>query len=235
MRRGSDVVILGIETATEACSVAVGREGAVWNEHQVVPRAHHRLLLPMIDALLVRAGVRRDELTLVAFGCGPGSFTGVRIAASAAQGIALALDIPVAPISTHEVLACSAVRLARPDGGVVTAVTSRRNELLLATWANEDDGCVSMRDVCAVALQDAAEWLAPYAGFAVAGDGVDALAAEVAAGRIPTLLDSGVRYPDARDIIPLARRAWHAGTVVGAEAALPRYLEGDTPWRKLAR
>ena len=101
--------ILAVETTTDVCSVALGiaREAGVeWVvESRIAPREHNRLVLSLIDGVLDAAGVVRAELSGIAFSAGPGSFTGVRIGASVAQGIALGLDLPVSAVASSEALA----------------------------------------------------------------------------------------------------------------------------------
>ena len=97
--------ILAIETATEACSTALMIDHVIIEHYQVAPRAHNRLIIPMIESLLSKANIHLNQLDALAFGRGPGSFTGIRIAASVAQGIALGADLPVIPISSLAALA----------------------------------------------------------------------------------------------------------------------------------
>jgi len=97
--------LLAVETATEACSAALLIDGEVSERWELAPRAHTRLLLPMIDGLMAEAGLLPNQLDALAFGCGPGSFTGVRIATAVAHGIALGADLPVLPVSTLAALA----------------------------------------------------------------------------------------------------------------------------------
>ncbi|MCP4407178.1 MAG: tRNA (adenosine(37)-N6)-threonylcarbamoyltransferase complex dimerization subunit type 1 TsaB, partial [Gammaproteobacteria bacterium] len=92
--------LLAIETATEACSASLLIDGAIINRYKLAPRRHTQLILPMCEALTAEAGVVLSQLDAVAFGCGPGSFTGVRIAAGVVQGIAFAWALPVMPVST---------------------------------------------------------------------------------------------------------------------------------------
>lgn len=102
--------LLALDTATEACSAAVWVDGAVLERYELAPRRHATLILPMIAAVLAEAGLSATQLDAIAFGCGPGAFTGVRIAVGVAQGIAFAADLPVAPISTLASLAIGAAR-----------------------------------------------------------------------------------------------------------------------------
>lgn len=102
--------ILAVETTTDVCSVALGialgESRAEWVvESRIAPREHNRLVLSLIDGVLDAAGVARAELSGVAFSAGPGSFIGVRIGASVAQGIALGLDLPVSQVPSSEALA----------------------------------------------------------------------------------------------------------------------------------
>jgi len=92
--------VVAIDTATDACSVALAMGDEVLSDHRIAPRQHARLLLSMIDALLTKGGLARGDLDGIVFGQGPGSFTGLRVAASVTQGIALGLDIGVIGVSS---------------------------------------------------------------------------------------------------------------------------------------
>ncbi len=120
--------ILAIETATAACSAALISGGAVYKKQQIAPQKHAELILPMIDDLLNAANITLPQLNAIAFGCGPGSFMGVRIATAVAQGLAFGAELPVIPISTLQILA----QTAYEKGGVTKAVAAwdaRMNEI----------------------------------------------------------------------------------------------------------
>ena len=97
--------VLAVETSTDACSAALFIDGIVTERFELTPKEHTRLILPMIDNLMSEAGLRPQQLDALAFSCGPGSFTGVRIATGVIQGIALGADLPVVPVSTLAAIA----------------------------------------------------------------------------------------------------------------------------------
>ncbi len=97
--------LLAVETATEACSAALFIDGEIIERYQLAPKEHTQLILPMIDSLMAEAGLKPFDLDALAFGRGPGSFTGVRIATGVIQGIAFGVDLPVVPVSTLAAIA----------------------------------------------------------------------------------------------------------------------------------
>ena len=97
--------VLALETTSDICSVALNWRRNILAESQIAPRRHNELVLQMIDKLLGAAGIHRTEIDLMAFSCGPGSFTGVRLGASVCQGIAMGLGVEVLPIPTSDAMA----------------------------------------------------------------------------------------------------------------------------------
>ena len=143
--------ILAIETATEACSAAVLiDDNDVIERFELAPREHTKLLLPMMDEVLEEAGITLSEVDAIAFSRGPGAFTGLRIAAGVAQGAALAVDIPVVPVSTLEALALLAVDLVHvaesgwQDDLVITALDARMGEVYWGIFCYRDDEIISL-------------------------------------------------------------------------------------------
>lgn len=124
--------LLAIETATESCSAAVLVDGEIVEQYEVAPRQHNELILPMCEQVLSQAQLSLTQLDAIAFGCGPGAFTGVRIAASVTQGIALAQDLPVVSVSTLANLAFQ----ADVESGqmVMPAIDARMDEIYWAIY-----------------------------------------------------------------------------------------------------
>jgi tRNA threonylcarbamoyladenosine biosynthesis protein TsaB len=224
--------LLGIETSTEACSVALYLDGIVHADHQRVPREHNQRVLAMADALLGVLGLVPGDLDAVAFGQGPGSFTGVRIAAGVAQGVALGLDLPVIPVSTLEVLAATAL-MHQPDApGAVCALSSRAGESYVGIYAGpplQPRNVVADAGLGSIDLELPAEvtpaWV--FCGDAITVFGA-ALQARLGGGVAlrPDLL------PEAAALVRLAATRLAAGGGVDAAEAVPVYLQGELPWRK---
>ncbi len=128
--------LLALDTATEACSVALLHDGRVLSHYEVIPRMHAQRLLPMIKDLLAEAGVALSAVDGIAFGRGPGAFTGVRIAIGVVQGLAFALERPVLPVSTLAVLAQRALR-EQGAQQVAAAIDARMDEVYWGCYRAE--------------------------------------------------------------------------------------------------
>ncbi|GLR63428.1 tRNA (adenosine(37)-N6)-threonylcarbamoyltransferase complex dimerization subunit type 1 TsaB [Marinospirillum insulare] len=216
--------ILALDTSTDAGSVAVWLNGEVLEDFQLLPRQQAQALLPQIKGLLNKAGIELTQVDALAFGRGPGSFTGLRIAAASIQGLALALDKPVIPISTLEAMAWTAIN-QQGINQVLTLLDARMDEVYYSAWQAEG--------VWPVALMDeqlaAPEWvslpaLAKEAPWALVGSGAcyaERLNSEVTekiAVYLPDVL------PSAKALVHLAHRCWLKGEVKDAAAAVPIYL-----------
>ena len=133
--------LLALETSTEACSVALWIDGELRERHEVAPRRHTELVLPWCNALLAEAGTPKSALDAIAVGRGPGAFTGVRLAVALAQGMALALDRPVVPVST---LAALAMQAPFDEGAEILAVIdARMGEFYLGMFERIPGGLVA--------------------------------------------------------------------------------------------
>ena len=214
--------LLAFETATEACSVAVWVDGEVCERFEIAPRRHAELALPWADAVLRQAGVARSELDAIAVGRGPGAFTGVRLAIALAQGVALALDRPVVPVST---LAALALQARAPR--VLAAVDARMGEVYAAAFRCEGDNAhlLDTERVVApdgVALPDAAnDWLGVGTGF----DAVDGMLRKTLASRFARI--DAAALPRAADVARLGAQAFKRGEGVAPERAEPAYLRDN--------
>ncbi|MDX1606514.1 MAG: tRNA (adenosine(37)-N6)-threonylcarbamoyltransferase complex dimerization subunit type 1 TsaB [Candidatus Competibacterales bacterium] len=214
--------LLALDTATEACSAAVliGAE-VVAHRFEQAPRRHAELILPQCEAVLTEAGLTPSDLDAVAFGRGPGSFTGLRIATSVVQGIAFAAGLPVLPVST---LAAMAHATARRHGieQVAAALDARMEEVYWGGYRVSPDGDVTLLIPECVCPPDAVP--APPAGTWYGAGGGWARYGAILEARFPVAAVWSDCLPDAADIALLGRMAWQRGEALPAEQALPVYL-----------
>lgn len=228
----NELKILAVDTATEACSAALLVGDKLFSRWEEAPRDHTRKILPMVQAVLEDAGISLSDLDAIAFGRGPGSFTGVRIGIGVAQGLAFGAGVPLIGISTLAAMAQGAYRL---DGAeqVLTAIDARMNEVYFGRYALIDGRMQLVEDEVVsdpAALVDVRGKLAGRVtcvgtGFETYGEILSGLADELAV--------SQVRFPAAEDMLPLARTAWLAGEAVPVEQATPVYLRDKVTWKKL--
>jgi tRNA threonylcarbamoyladenosine biosynthesis protein TsaB len=210
--------ILGIETATEWLSLAVSANGAVHERSLRVGHRHAELILGEIDALLARARIGVADLGAIAFGAGPGSFTGLRIACGVAQGIAAARGLPVLGVSTLAALAASA-----DAPRVVACLDARMLEVYHAAYAQRLDG---LEEVIPPGLHRPGEVPLPDGeGWVGCGTGFDAHRAALAArygGRLAAIRPEVL--PSAAAVVRLATPRFAAGAGGDPASAAPVYL-----------
>ena len=108
------MILLAIDTATECCSAALWVDGKLFHHSTMQPRLHAELILPFIDKLLIEASIKKTDIQGLIVGQGPGAFTGVRIGVGVAQGLALALEIPVVAVSNLQTLAIQLINCYKP-------------------------------------------------------------------------------------------------------------------------
>jgi tRNA threonylcarbamoyladenosine biosynthesis protein TsaB len=207
--------ILALETSTEYCSCALADGVGIRELFEKAGQRHSTLLLPMAQRLLADAGLTFGQVDAIAFGAGPGSFTGLRIACSVAQGLAMARDLPVVPIGTLEALAEEA-----GAERVIACLDARMGELYLAGYERQGDRWHAEVAPCLVrpdALPEmSGRWVGAGSGFAVQAE-------RLAAAYDLASVDSQA-FPRARAIAVLGSRALTAGGGVSAEIAAPLYL-----------
>ena len=214
--------LLAIETATEACSVALLVDGEVSERFEIAPRRHAELTLPWAGQLLAEAGVGKPQLDAIAVGRGPGAFTGVRLAIAIAQGIALALDRPLLPVST---LAALAMR-APGAGDVLAAIDARMGELYVAGFRREGEDVVATGEETVIApgqyaLPEGARWHGVGTGFS-AGEAV--LQARMHDRLASVDADA---LPHAADVARLGAAMFARGEAVAPEHIEPAYLRNN--------
>jgi len=211
--------LLALDTATEACSVALLHDGKVLTHYEVIPRLHAQKLLPMIKQLLSEAGIGLSALDAIAFGRGPGAFTGVRIAIGVVQGLAFGLDRPVLPVSNLAVLAQRAFR-EHGVSQVAAAIDARMDEVY---WGCYRETVGEMRRVgeeavmpperAALPVDASGDWFGAGTGWGYA----ERIPAKVA-GQDASML------PHAQDLLTLGVFAWDRGEAIVADDAQPVYL-----------
>jgi len=221
------VNLLALDTATELCSAALWLDGAVrWRESSRT-HSHSELILPMIGELLDEAGVQLARLDAIAFGRGPGGFTGVRLAAGVAQGLAFAAQLPLLPISDLRAIAAQALLLTDGPRYALICQDARMDEVYWGCFELRGD---QLRPVTAeaVAAPGAVRLPAAWDGAQVAGagSGFDAYAAQLAhvAGQLTALYPQ--LRPRAREIGLLAAQDG-LGCAIAAEQAQPVYLRDN--------
>ena len=213
--------LLALETTTEACSVALVHGDQLLVRSQLAPRRHTELVLPMADELLAEAGISRHALDAIAMGRGPGAFTGVRIGVALAQGMALALDLPVVAVSS---LAALALEAEPDDAAILAVIDARMGEIYAANYRrNVQGGLDLLMDECV--LKPDQLQLPQAEAWRVVGSGWTTYADILRARLTGTLrAANGDRYPQASRVAELAVPEFLAGHAVAPESALPVYL-----------
>jgi len=218
--------LLAIETATPACSAALSVDGEVLERYALAPRQHAALMLPMIESLLLEAGLTVSQLDAIAFGRGPGSFTGVRIAASMVQGIAFAADLPVVPVSTLAALALGGMRESKLPR-VMAVMDARKAEVYWGCYVKTGDDVMMLQGGECVCAPDAVpetgqdSWVGVGGGWSAYGEQLMHRLGERVVRLIPDL------EPRAADVARLAVHDFHQGASVRSEEAVPVYLRNN--------
>ncbi|GAA5187356.1 tRNA (adenosine(37)-N6)-threonylcarbamoyltransferase complex dimerization subunit type 1 TsaB [Ferrimonas gelatinilytica] len=221
--------ILVIDTATENCSAALLHNGRITEQSVEAPREHSQRILPMVASLLEQAGLALDDLDAVAFGRGPGSFTGIRIGTSIMQGLALGADLPVLPISNLAAMAQGAIEQGASE--VAAAIDARMGEVYFGHFVAEDG---------LAQLQGDEQVLAPEALMQQWQLGSDVVAVGTGFETYPQLaqaqnlrLEPSCRLPTAAMMVPLALQMWRSGAARSVTEVEPVYLRNTVAWKKL--
>jgi tRNA threonylcarbamoyladenosine biosynthesis protein TsaB len=228
--------ILALETSTDRCSVALMQGTDLRSRGTAAGQAHSDHVLPLIDALLAEAQIRLSALDAIAFGCGPGSFTGLRVACGVAQGLAFGAELPVVPV---ESLAAVAYQAWRASGAgtqpVAVLLDARMQELYAGLYRLREEGggahADSLGGPALLAQADAARWLreAGWNGQVAAGDGLtvgEGVAAATGLAHIGPTADAVAR---------LAAGRFAAQGGVAPEAASPLYVRDKVAFTSAER
>ena len=231
--------ILAIDTATEACSVALMIDDKIDDIFEVCPQQHSQRVLPMIDTLLKRNNIKLKDLDALAFGRGPGSFTGVRIATGIVQGLALGADLPVVEIST---LAAMAQQNYEEHGCLRTRVLidARMAEVYMGDFEVVNGLVSAVQDEAVLPPQEA---LKKYASIVTsnddnigrAGTGWDAYPDELNKHESNNAETKSITvlYPSAKYMLFIAKQLILSGDVKSVDDLSPTYLRDKVTWKKL--
>ncbi len=214
--------ILALDTATEACSVALSVDGRIEERFETAGRSHTERMMPMVQELMAGAGLAFSQLDGIACGIGPGSFAGVRIGVGFVKGLSLALDRPVVGVSSLPAMALRAIRSGAPQ--VLAAIDARLNEVYWGAYTAAADGlprALHAEGVCApaeVPAVAAGDWTAVGTGWGAYPEALPA-----AFGVTPSRVVADA-LPHAEDILRLALPQFQAGQAISGDLLLPVYL-----------
>ena len=217
--------LLAVDTATEACSAALLVDGEITQKYEVAPQMHSHMILEMIDELMAKAYLKPAQLDCLAFGRGPGSFMGIRIAAGVVQGIGFAHQLPVVPVSVLQAMALNAHRETGASH-ILSAIDARMKEVYWAGFEIQNGSPVMVLEesVCKpeeVAAPEQGEWVGAGTGWDSYGDVLQAKCEGLVSQVLPQC------FPSAQAIAELAAPEFEAGNTVDAAAAVPVYIRDN--------
>jgi|LauGreDrversion4_2_1035121.scaffolds.fasta_scaffold96279_1 tRNA threonylcarbamoyladenosine biosynthesis protein TsaB len=233
--------LLALDTSTEACSAALGvclpgEPERVLTRAAEAPRGHAELILPMVESLLAEAGLSLSSLGAIAFARGPGSFTGLRLAAAVTQGLAFGAGLPVLAVSTLRASALQALQRAPSATHVLVCNDARMGEVYVAAFARGAGGLpepLGPESVCppssVVMPATSGVWVGAGHGFRAYPQLEQAAPASSRPGEArPGFTEIFADLlPQAREVLPLARAEWAAGRILKPAEAQPVYLRDD--------
>lgn len=236
-------LILAIETSQQSCGVALRDAKGVQSRQQMAAKQHASLLLPMIDELLSDKELAAQDLDALAFACGPGSFTGARIAASVAQGLAYAANAVVIPVSSLFTLAHSYAQVhpVSENEPLFVLVDAHMGEYYAACYQFGPDKVLAetLLPDSLLSVNQLLDELSRCESATLIGNGIKVLLengdADLSANQTQRLQQ--VLEPEraiqamASSVLILAETAWQAGDAFAPEQALPVYLRERTAWK----
>lgn len=229
--------ILVFDASSSWCSAALSCNGQVFSTAQIQPRKHAQLIMPMIEDLCVQANIKPRHLDGIAFGKGPGSFTGLRIAISVAQGLSLATEAKLLGISSLQALAWQGMKQTSMDH-VVAIMNAHMGEVFYAAYSRNEEqvNCVIEDSLCKpeqVDLSGINHGQLANEAWLGAGDGF--LFTEELADTISRFecIDAEIA-PLAESMMDIALLAWENNEFTAAEFQQPVYLRDTVAWKKLS-
>lgn len=227
-------VILAIETSTEVCSVALSYQDEVIELFETVQRQHANVILTLIETALAEFNLTLQQLDAIAFSCGPGSFTGIRVAASVVQGLAFAAQLPVIPISSLQVCAQSAyAKLGAKN--VLVAIDARMQDIYWGMYYLDDQGIMQAIAVDILCKPEQVKFPEETYHWIGVGNAWEIYQKELslACNKLVSAIEPSI-VPHARELIKLASSLFQQGKWVSAEEALPVYLRDANSWKKIS-
>lgn len=223
--------LLALDTSSNACSVAATDGDVVVESHVVEPREHTRLLVPMINRLLDELAISLADLDAIVLGNGPGSFIGMRIGASVAQGLAFGSDLKIVPISSLAAVA-SEVLESSEDSRVIVTQDARMNQVYAGEYLRGAEGGANIDGEERIVASDFS--FSQAQPFVAAGHGWERYPELLAANRDAAARVSDIQLPRARFLLPPGQVAFAAGRALDPSEIAPAYLRSkvaDVPRR----
>ena len=224
--------LLAIETCTEACSAAVYVDGEVVERYQIAARQHNELILPMAEQVLAEVQISLSQLDGLAFGCGPGAFTGVRICVAVSQGIAFAHDLPLLGISSLVNLAAQAPATGQGEQQVFAAIDARMGEIYYGHYLVAPNSVPVLSGTEQVVTAEALNLELANFDYGM-GSGWQSYAEPLMSktGIKPEAIDADA-LPRASVTARLAVMQWQDATLLQPEQAQPVYLRNNVVHQK---
>ncbi|MDX1451571.1 MAG: tRNA (adenosine(37)-N6)-threonylcarbamoyltransferase complex dimerization subunit type 1 TsaB [Oleiphilaceae bacterium] len=227
--------ILALESSAELCSVAVLDNERVLERTERAPRQHAQLILPFVEELLDQAALSLNQLDAIAFGCGPGSFTGLRIAAGFAQGLAFGAQKTVIPVSNLRALAFSAAKI-HGAGHYLACIDARMDEVYWAGYSVVIDRDIPVLKCVSKEQVSPPEQLKPHelnTNLVAVGSGLAFATRFPSDVRERLAITDDSLYVSAKTLAELAASDFENGLALKPAEAQPSYIRDEVAWKKL--
>jgi tRNA threonylcarbamoyladenosine biosynthesis protein TsaB len=225
------MIILALDSSTDACSVALNMDGEIHTRFELAAKSHTQRLLPMVDELLAAAEINLRQLDAIAFGCGPGSFTGLRICMGVVQGLAFGAGLPVVPVSTLASMALTYHQKHSAQSTIIPSLDARMNEVYWGLYQIKDGLPVLQGEEAVTAIDTFAQQdllLELKGNFAAVGQGWQY---SKLVGMEPKDLVLDI-FPNAEAIAKIASPSVANGQIASILDTAPVYLRDSVSWQK---